>query len=438
MSLVPRHHSVVAGYSLGAVALSAYTRNQLAYYADRGARWAISELARRRRQRTEFRSGHTRSRFEQNLLGRFNEAAEPTASASMNRRGVMLENDGTTGNATGGYEQERWTRKITGRRVKRSHIDRILGKNELLSRTLFWKNLPQQFTGVNGTMFLSYNINSVRAPLGIDLWPVYLFNLTRFQLEGVPPSVGSSYRLQQDRATGFFSWQSIAGKAADGTTDTIYPQVLRDSTDFPDTPQKDVFWGKVNLRGVVYGCKNRATNCTLSLVKFEGEDLPTSNDSNIANIGSATGDGLEHQTFWQEEVNKLIAHPAAVRLNYGQRSKMKILRQERITIGPTTTIESDANPHHVVFNWTHNINKRMNLRLTGADPAVVADLADARRNQIDVAGTQGLLQFAPKVEDRVYLLVQATDFEANTTTTDVNTTASSFDLSYTSTYYVSV
>lgn len=351
----------------------------------------------------------------------------------------------------GGYNQETRISLRTGRQVTKGHINRVLNKSDLLSRTLFWKRLPINFIGISGQYPLLYNSSTLVTPGTSDKLPLYMFNLTRLQLAGTGAS--AAYRLCIDKTSGLFNWTPYNSFSNTGT-DTAYPQVLRDATDFPSTAQKELYWGNVNLKMVLYGATNKNTTYDLMLVSFENENIAVSNDTNQLNGGGTTGTGLEHQTFWQEMVKDYIAHPCAIQgPSYGQASKMKILRKARYSIGPTATTETDVNPHHVIVNWFHGINKRINMRYSGtvsATPAnVLAQLENADANYVDSSGLGGVLQETPQVKDRVYLLIRASDYtkdnvdetlvtKTNGGTTAVNSAGGSFDLSYTTSYYVTI
>lgn len=359
--------------------------------------------------------------------------------------GPMGISDPTAGDQ-GGYNQETRIAVKTGRHVKKGHIMDVLGKNDLLSRTLFWKNLPQNFTGTYGQLDLGYNVNSTIAPLASNRLPVYLWNLNRFQLAGTAPSdVGACLRLCMDRTTGLFNWLAVASQAANGTP-TQYPQVLRDSVDFPTNPQKSVYWGSFNMKLCLYGNTSKNVRFKVAIVSFDNDNISPTNDFNVVNGGGTSTQGLEHQTFWQEQVKDIISHPCALQgPSYGQTGKMKVHKFAAYEIGPTLTTESDANPHHIIVNWTHRINKKIDLRQSGgttaaADPERFTQLTDSRQNYVGASGPagdqSGILQLTPNVKDRLYLMVMANDYVPDTTVAGSNATCGSMDVSYTTSYYV--
>lgn len=336
----------------------------------------------------------------------------------------------------GGYDKEDRVYLKTGRKVTKKHIVDVLSKADALSRTLFWKRLPTNFTGVNGELWLSHN--NAENPLN-NRMPLYMFNLDRLQLAGV--GEGAAHRLSYNKTTGYFVWSEVQSYAADGTF-TKYPQVLRQASDFPASNQKDLYFSNYNIKLCLYGNTTRSTTFDIKLVSFTEEQVAPTNDANTVNGGGATPDGIEHQTFWQTQVRDIVSHPCSVDVTYGQESKMKVHKSARYTIGPNSTTQSDTNPGHVFVNWFHQRNKKVPMRRTGINSATDAqrldDILNAQENRTDLTGQAGLLVETPNTVDRLYLLVRANDYIVNTVTPDTNAIAPSFDLAYTTTYYVNV
>jgi len=344
------------------------------------------------------------------------------------------ERNGTEEAVDGGYDKEDRVYVKTGRKVSKRHIVDVLSRADALSRTLFFKVLPTQFTGVNGQLWLSHN--SLDATN--DRLPLYLFNLDRLQLAGT--GEGAGHRLVYNQTTGFFGWIPITGQSATGTG-TVYPQVLRQAADFPVSNQKDLYFSNYSIKLCLYGNTTRTTTFDIYLVSFTEEQVAPANDANTLNGGGSTPDGLEHQTFWQTQVRDIIAHPCAIDVPYGQQSKMRIHKRARYIIGPNSTTQSDTNPGHVIVNWFHQRNKKIGMRRTGIDPGTDAQRLDeifnAQENRTDLTGQAGLLTETPNAVDRMYLYIRANDYVLNTAG-DTNATAASFDIAYTTTYYVNV
>lgn len=337
----------------------------------------------------------------------------------------------------GGYIQETRAKLRSGRRPKKAQIMRVMGKADLLSRTLFFKRLPTSFKGDFGQYPLSYFNDAAGTQ---SKYPIYVCNL--MQLPG--SALSPLNRLTVSEATGLLSWEGQVGQSLSGA-DNAQMQVLRVSPGFPNIdppyppgiPYKEFYWGNVNIKLCLYGCTTRNTQFEVMLVQFENDLVSPTQDDNNLNTGGLTGDALEHQSFWQEQVKALVAHPCAIGTYYGQQSKMKILKYEKIHIGPTTNIQNDSNPHHYILNWTHGISKKTNMRLSGTNAMSFNAQTNAKTTIVDTTGGQGVLTQTCKAPDRVYLILRANDYDV-TTAAETAATSASFDIGFTTTHYVNI
>lgn len=327
--------------------------------------------------------------------------------------------------AQGGYIQEETRRVATGRKEAKSTIARTLNSKDLLSKTLMWKNLPAQFSGVSGTMWLSQNTSNA---LYTQL-PVYAFDLTQLQGLGWPVAQRLNIGTATNANPGVPFWTAVSGQdATGGTYGGMWP--LRASPDFPAAAQPYIHYGAANINMVLYGNTTKNTTYCVSLVQFPDEDLAPCDDLRITNDAKT-----KHRAYWAEQVRRYITHPCENSVRYSS-SKVKVLRTKIFKIAPTATYESDANPHHTIVRWRHQINKTIGMRLTGQNATTYAQETDARVNVTDTTGTTGLLTESPRASHRVYLMISSNDFLP--ATGDTNSNAASFDLSFNTTHYVTV
>lgn len=332
--------------------------------------------------------------------------------------------DGDSGDASqGGYVQEARRVWTTGRKEDKGTIARTLNSKDLLSRSLFWKKVPAQFSGANGTMYLSQFTGTA----GFVAMPIYMFDLTQLQGTTFPMAT----RLWVPTATGlpFFHASDLFGQdAANGSVSGM--SVLRSSPDFPSAAQPYIHYGSANVNMVLYGNTQKNTTFNLSLVQFPDADLAPCDDNRVSNASK-----VKFSAFWQERIRRYITHPCELSVKYSQ-SKMKVLRSKQFKIAPTSTTESDATPHHLIVKWRHHINKTVGMRLGGSGAVTTTQETDARLNPTDTTGSVSILTESPRVKDRVYLLVECNDWLP--AATEGSSNAPSFDASFLTTHYVTV
>lgn len=334
--------------------------------------------------------------------------------------------DGDSGDAAqGGFVQEATRTMTSGKKASAAAIIQRLSTKDMLSRTLFWKNVPAFFSGASGTMWLSNN-NSLVASTAL---PVYLCNLT----QNAGASVPAMTRLNVGTGTnpGVVFWSQVSGQDAAGASSTTH-SILRQSPDYPVYAQPWVHYGATHVNFVLYGNTTKNTTFKLSLVQFTDESIAPFSDIGVSNTGTLTS---KHNQFWGERVRRYITHPLELSVKLCGKY-MKVLKTATFKIAPQSSTDLDTNPHHIIVKWTHNINKMVNMRLTGAAPTTAVEVYDAQKNPTDATGAAGLLSQAPRVKDRVYALIECNDWVAGST--DNNASAPSFDFTTYTTQYVTV
>lgn len=335
------------------------------------------------------------------------------------------------GGFAGGYSQMESRKYRTGRKQTLKSITDSLMKRNLALCVSEFKNLGPEFTGDMGAYAIGHNIDGGVAR---RYMPVYLFDLTRTALAGQP----CAHRLYMHTTggdDGKCAWMAVNGLDANGATSTIPYELYRNSVLASTNRPYSIHYGKISIGINLYGQTARPTKFTVSLVQFKDEEaLPISDDGE----NSVTTISQNGNSFWQPRLKALVANPLASQPS-AKRKDLKVIRTKTFSIGPTSTTESDPDPHIITVKWTHSMNKVLNMRKY--QPTVTDDsiVVDATKSKTDVATSAGagenLGQSTPHGKDRVYLLVQAnawTPVTAPTTLTSANTP--SFDVVLRTTY----
>lgn len=267
---------------------------------------------------------------------------------------------------------------------------------------------------------------------------MYLFDLTRTALAG-QPTAHRLYVTTSGGDDGKCGWISQNGLDATGAATLIPYELYRSSVLSGGYRPYNIHFGKISIGLNLYGQTTRPTKFTISIVKFKDEEaLPVTDDGeNTVTTMSQNGN-----SFWQPRLKALVANPLASQPGC-KRGDMTIVRQKTFLIGPTSTVETDPDPHLVNVKWTHQMNKVLNMRKY--QPTVTDDLSivDATKAKVDTAtavtSAENLGQATPHGKDRLYLLVQAnawTPVATGTSVTSANTP--SFDVVLRTTYRYAV
>lgn len=343
------------------------------------------------------------------------EASSPYLGAYF-RRPASATSSGS-GAAQGGYQQLASVKVKSGRKSKLSKVATTLQRKNICVAQTQFKNIGQ-FTGDYGT--LSVNHRNVTSASRRDL-PVYMMDLTH--LWG---GLATMHRLGMYTAAGAndgkMGWFSVQG-VNDGGSSAFIPHFKYTSPNFPvSTFPNRVHVGASEIKLNLYGCKTRPTKFTLSLVRFKKDNYCPLNDQATAEQNTLDELGT---AFWQSRVKRLVANPIADQYRVNG-SDMQVIARRVYDIAPTSTTESDPDPHCITVNWTHDINRVVNLKKYQAVDTDDVNVVNANLIAKDQPSTQISANYTPFAKDRVYLLIEATAWTplAEADAQDANTSPS--------------
>lgn len=304
-------------------------------------------------------------------------------------------------------------------------MKRILKSNE--EKLIFRWNGVKSFDD-NGFYWL-YN-NTIN---GNRYLPMYFFDLTScvnatLQTGTVPTIIYPQplTRMYAVPATGAILFDNATGVKADGVTTSDDLQIERGSygagsagTDLNNIlpHNKDILkWISIKLN--CWGAKARSTKFTVSIVRFKDDNLqPTPFIS--AN---------EKRTGFFQSLAKPISFNPVSTTGSDMRKYFKVLRSETFMIQPTSTTETDQDPHVRTLKWFCRFNRLIDYVQREQSLPTAGDVAD----QADYAQNIGS-QNASYTEStkRLYLMISATNFgkDGVDNATPTNTDTPSFDLS---------
>lgn len=321
--------------------------------------------------------------------------------------------------AQGGYQQHTTAYVKSGRKVKVASVADQLQRRNIGTAVMQFKSIPQ-FSGDFGVRAIN---NRVIASTGKRNVPIYLMDLTHLANAG-QPCFHRLYMWTSGAADGKCGWDSVSGENSVGGT-TLVPFLRYASQNFPAASFPDrLHFGRTDIKLNLYGMKTRPTEFILSLVRFKDDHYTPVDDQGLNVIGTCDEIGT---AFWQSRIKRLTANPIADQYTIRDRA-MQVINRKVYKIGPTTTDQSDPDPHCITVNWKHDINRIVSMRKYQTVSTDDVEVVDANKVPIDTNTSQPSANYTPFAKDRVYLLIEAKAWvpQVETDPTDA-TNSPSFD-----------
>lgn len=263
----------------------------------------------------------------------------------------------------------------------------------------------------NGYYWLSHI-----AQFGRRYLPLYAFDLTScINSDGttalIPQPLSQAYMV--GGAMGFDAMNNLAN---DGVTATPNLSLERAPGSSLSTvaPHNHSIMKWMSLKMNLWGCKNRSTRFMVQLVRFKEDNLLpthliTANENRTA--------------LFQSILKPYVFNPIST-TGSQLRKYFKVLRSETFIIQPTSTTETDQDPHVKTLNWFIRLNRLIDYAVKQNVLTNDGDVAD----QADFSVIQGTQNSSyTKETSRLYLMIYASNYGVDTENTNENTP--SFDLS---------
>lgn len=230
---------------------------------------------------------------------------------------------------SGGYIQwsSRQYKKTFGRltqaKVNKLQMDRII---------FVWRRLRNTDDGL-GTLW----INNYWTAGSAAALPIYIFELDSVinEQQGNIVSANPMWTLQRSDA-GVYSWVNVNGRSP--VTDVDSPSWTTERAEANATnssihPRSASLFRWADIRMDCWGMKNHPCKFVLELCQLKEEVVP----------GGSIDDNVGR--FWDSQLRPFISNPNFSQPGYGDRSLKKILDRKEFHMNPTSTTESDPDPH---------------------------------------------------------------------------------------------
>lgn len=305
------------------------------------------------------------------------------------------DNDGT-----GPYQQ--WSQRYAQASFGRMSLAKLINKEAL---TMY----HQKFTRFNqgrGAEWLSQTTDATNNQRTLPLvWWDLTASVNHQAGNIVKP--GAMYQLAKSTAVGTdgnIVWRPVSGLFADGSATTTSWEVektehgITNASSYPGASSV-LQWASIELE--LWGQQQYHTKWTVELCQFN-EDVHPDINVGVANTGGP------YEMYWDSLIKGYAYSPLYSGSIHGFKGKKrKVLRRYNVDIDPTSTTETNADPHCKTFRLFFKFNRRCNYDWVkaGGNGQTIAEFDDID-GPTDIQANQ--LTVHPNA--RIYLMLRATDY----------------------------
>jgi len=295
----------------------------------------------------------------------------------------------------GGYNQ--WTRmkKVSGRRVSSSTMDKRLVRASREYKILGHRNLKS---------FDDYGavpINSSGPSADVKRCPIHCYCLNA---QNSTDPVEVARVLEFNDASNSWSWNSMQGLYYTGAPVLSTPQVRKSTSNMLNQGRQYHEYSHVKLN--VWGAKAKAIRYQIDIVR------PLSDEVNPYHWGVNTPMGTAACEAWEEMVKQYTFNPIA-KFDHYIKKNFKTVKSISFIIDPTSTNESDADPHVKTIDWFIRVNKLTNFdKVTQTSQYTLADAAELKSAADFTANSAQYVSALPRDRETLLLLIRASDYSS--------------------------
>lgn len=299
----------------------------------------------------------------------------------------------------GGYTQWSFSKgsktlgRLTQRKINRATTDVL---------DLMWKRVGR--LDIGGQMWAGHFKNSAATPDEVYR-PIYLVDLT----SGIAGGTVHSPVVQVWRrlgVTGEVVFAAVEGTDANAALTAGWQRAVNPgpTTTNPGLSDQSILkWSEI--RADIWGAKEYPCEWTFTLCQLHPDVLPVG-------VSTTTTDRVAVD-FWDQLSSKLIFSPTNRGVANGPRKNhLRVLDRKTYVLNPTSTTESDADPHVRSLRFFYRMNRRCSFTWRNSVPtALIQDLdpADTVRFDPNISSDQHAT-VEPKA--RVFMMITCKNWRA--------------------------
>lgn len=329
-------------------------------------------------------------------------------------------------NATGGDYSQFTTETIkSGRKQGRSLMKLYKEVRQKVEPSIFRFGGMLQGPGANGFFWCNKKISG---DASFDSLPIYMYDLTAVNnvVNNVYVPAKPFYRAKCAVADGSIVWDYVDGVTNLGTSGALSSDLIAEkvqsSSSLSTMPHEKSRLLYSDVRLNLYGAKNKAIKWVIQVVKLLDDAL----DPIPTNSPSSASQPYQWQTknsFYQALLKPYIYNPLALTGAEQVGRRIKVLKTYSTVIQPTSTTESDANPHTKVLKWFMRWDRDLNYENRGAILSTGSTFLDDSdwQSQVNQVSTY------VKPNQKIFLMIRCNDYSTQDQQDD-NTRHGSFDM----------
>lgn len=259
-----------------------------------------------------------------------------------------------------------------------------------------------------------------------DSLPLYMYDLTAVNntVNNVYTSAQPFYRAKVAVTDGSIQWDYVNGLNAVGTSaNTLEVEKATSYNMGFNLPHEKSRLLYTDVRLNLYGAKTRAVKWIIQVVKLLDDSL----DPIPTNAPSSASQPYQWQTknsFYQGLMKPLVFNPLALTGAEQVSRRIKILKTYTTIIQPTSTTESDANPHCKILKWFMRWDRDLNFEQRGN----ILASGETLTNDSDYAVQFNQVSTYVKPSQKIFLMIRCNDYSVQDQQ-DTNERHASFDMS---------
>lgn len=308
---------------------------------------------------------------------------------------------------TGPYQQ--WSQRYAQATFGRLKMAKLINRETL---TLY----HQKFTRFNQGRGAEWLAQATDASNIVRTLPLVYWDLTSTinHVNGIISSPQPMYQLAKSTGAGTdgnIAWRPVLGLDNTGASAAAWKIEKAEHSEtntnsFPGASSV-LQWASIELE--LWGQQQYHTKWTVELVQIN-DDVKPDPAVNVANTGG------NYEMFWDNQIKSYAYSPLYSGSVHGFKGKkIKVMRRYNVDIDPTSTTETNADPHCKTFRLFFKFNRRCNYdwQIAGGNGQTIAEFDDID-NPVNVQDNQTTVH--PNA--RIYLMLRATDYNPKATLAD--------------------
>lgn len=220
----------------------------------------------------------------------------------------------------------------------------------------------------NGQLFAGHYLNSAATP-DEAYRPIWLVDLTSGIVGGTAHFPVTQVWRQLSGTTPRVAFAPHDGQTSTGGLSSAWQRAINGGTTTTNLSLSDTSILKwAEIRADIWGAKEYPCEWTFTLCQLSEDVLPPGTDVDLYDRQAID--------WWDQLASKLIYSPSNRQVSNGRRNMMRVLDRRSYIINPTSTTESDTDPHVRSVRLFYKLNRQCRFIWRTSSPVALTDNVD--------------------------------------------------------------